>query len=207
MTYGWMAGLGLLCGVAAVDAAPLPGVEGETLLQSMPPGFKVAFRHSQNGLTMQEMIPERESVDNWSKMVTTQIFVGKGDWKPAPFLAAFGQRVAAACPDMSHGNITMVVVNGYVGGVVVLHCPLNPATGKPENIVTRAIQGKDSFYLVQVAYRFVPSRADSRFIETYLKSIIACDTRSAEHPCPDMAGQGFEPRIAPQPSSKAPATL
>jgi hypothetical protein len=190
MTTGWLMALAAI-GTTAAQAAGMGGVAGEMLVQAMPGGYKVGSHQANAGMTMQEMVPVAETVDNWSKMITTQIFPGKGDWLPSQFLIGFGQRVSAVCPNLTHSNVMVGVSNGYVTGLVILRCPVNPLTGKPETIVARAIQGKDSFYLVQIAYRYAPTPADGSFTQSYLGSITACDTRSNDHPCPDLTGQGF----------------
>jgi hypothetical protein len=187
----WLAVLSAVCGAVTAQAAGMGGVEGETLVQTMPGGYKVGSHQQSDGMTMQEMVPAEESVDNWSKMITTQVFPGKGNWLPSDFLIGFGQRVGAVCPGMTHSDVMVGASNRYVTGLVMLRCPVNRLTGKPETIVARAIQGKDSFYLVQIAYRYAPTHADSRFTESYLRSIIVCDTRSNDHPCPDLGGNGL----------------
>jgi hypothetical protein len=191
---GWLAVLSAVGGAATAQAAAMGGVEGETLVQAMPDGYRVGSHQQNDGMTLQEMVPAAESVDNWSKMITTQVFPGKGNWLPSEFLIGFGRRFGAVCPGMTHSNVMVGASNGYMTGLVMLRCPVNGLTGKPETIVARAIQGKDSFYLVQIAYRYLPTQADSRFTESYLRSIIVCDTRSNDHACPDLTGRGVRDR-------------
>jgi len=75
--------------------------------------------------------------------------------------------------------------------MLLLRCPLNPASGKPEVTLFRAIKGTDSFYLVQRATRYEPTAEQIGQTAKYLASVNVCDTRAAEHPCPDMKAQGF----------------
>ena len=71
----------LACFMCAVPLSPsaLAQLKNENLLELMPAGFKVGFQTSHDGMNMQEWVPEGETVDNWSEMVTTQIFLGRKD--------------------------------------------------------------------------------------------------------------------------------
>ena len=60
---------------------------------------------------------------------------------------------------------------------------MNNATGKPELTWMKAIQGRDSFYLVQKAYKFEPTAEQKKQWGAYLDSVGVCDTRLPERPC------------------------
>ena len=62
-------------------------------------------------------------------------------------------------------------------------CPVNYQTGKPELTWLKAVQGKDSFYLVQKAYKFEPSAEQMAEWGGFLDSVRVCDTRLPERPC------------------------
>jgi hypothetical protein len=63
------------------------------------------------------------------------------------------------------------------------NCPLNKATGKPEITWFKAIQGNDSFYIVQVAFKAWPSKEQITQWMGYLKDVAVCDTRLPDRPC------------------------
>ena len=42
----------------------------------MPTGYKVDFQQRKGNMLMTEMVPVNESVNNWTEMVTVQIFYG-----------------------------------------------------------------------------------------------------------------------------------
>jgi hypothetical protein len=48
----------------------------------------------------------------------------------------------------------------------------------------KAIQGNDSFYLAQVAFRFETSNDEVTQWMNYLREVIVCDTRIPEKACP-----------------------
>jgi hypothetical protein len=77
-------------------------------------------------------------------------------------------------------------VNGYVVSMLVLKCPKNPGTGKPETTAFRVIKGKDALYSVQRAWQAVPSDQDLDEAVHALAKVIVCDTRATDHPCPSL---------------------
>jgi hypothetical protein len=77
-------------------------------------------------------------------------------------------------------------VNGYVVSMLLLRCPMNPHTGKPETTAFRVIKGKDALYSVQRAWRAVPSDQDVANVMEGLGKVTVCDTRTPEHPCPAL---------------------
>jgi hypothetical protein len=82
------------------------------------------------------------------------------------------------CPVKSSQLIAETRENGWYD-----NCSLNTATGKPEFTWFKAIQGNDSFYLVQVAVKIQPSEElSSRWVD-YLKRVRVCDTRLPDRAC------------------------
>jgi hypothetical protein len=115
-------------------------------------------------------------------MVTVQVFKAKTDLRPGKFLVEFGDNYAAVCPALT--NVLNGSANGYDVSLLAIQCPRNPTTGKPENQYIRAIKGEDSFYSVQYAYDHALTADEKVSLGKYLESVIVCDTRKPEHPCP-----------------------
>jgi hypothetical protein len=110
-------------------------LKGENLLVAPPPGFKVGFKDSRNGMNMLEWIPASETVQDWTEMVTVQIFVKRADLDPGQFLRQLQTQWLAACKGSQPASISPTVVNGYAAASMTLSCPLLASTGKPENDV------------------------------------------------------------------------
>ena len=51
-------------------------LKDENLLQVLPAGYKIDFQTKKDTMLMSEMVPQDETVNNWSEMVTTQVFLG-----------------------------------------------------------------------------------------------------------------------------------
>lgn len=161
-------------------------LKDENLLVGMPQGFKVGFQESRKGLNMQEFVPAAETVQNWTEMVTVQLFLGRKDLEPSQFLAAMQQEWAGACKGSTATPITTDKVNGYPAALILLRCPLLASTGRPETTLLKAIKGNDSFYVVQRAVRSVPSGERLETMRKYIASVSVCDTRLATSPCPNF---------------------
>lgn len=50
----------------------------------------------------------------------------------------------------------------------------------------RAVQGNDSFYLVQKAFKLLPTADQIVHWTRYLQGVSVCDTRLADRPCPPL---------------------
>jgi hypothetical protein len=178
-------GLCLCAALAATtDVSAAAGLRNENVLTPVPTGYKVGYSASQGALTMAEYIPVRETVEDWSTMITVQIFRGQGRRDPDAFADNLGARWKASCPDATSVPVTHGMENGYPFSVWSYECPHNPATRKPESMWLKAISGSDSLYAVQYANRTSMSPALIRPAMIYLKEVKVCDTRRPDRPCP-----------------------
>jgi len=160
-------------------------LEDETLLVTLPQGFMVGTRTSHDGMQMQEWVRLNEKIDNWSELITVQIFHEK-HYEPAQFLKFIGGQWLIACPGSKPNTINNGEANGYKTSMVLLQCSLNPVSKKPEATLFRAIKGNDSFYVVQWAIRLDASQEKIANMAKFLSTVNVCDTRTKEHPCADM---------------------
>jgi len=155
----------------------------ENLLAGLPPGYKIAFQDKKDDMLMNEMVPSNQTADNWTEMVTVQIFYGlKGT--PQQFESKVENGWLASCPGASANAVANGIENGYPALVWLLNCPRNPKTGKPEITWFKAMQGNDSFYVVQKAFRFAPSKDQINQWMQYLKAVAVCDSRLLDRACP-----------------------
>jgi hypothetical protein len=169
----------------------VPGIcfaqlKNENLLQSLPQGYKIDFQTRKENMIITEMVPQGETVKDWTEMVTVQVFLGLKDATPDQFQEFMAKTWLAACKDGEVAPITKGQENGYPFSIWLQSCPLNPATGKPENTWFKAIKGNDSFYVVQKASKFDPSKEQITQWMKYFRSIMVCDTRLADRSCPKL---------------------
>lgn len=171
--------------VIVSGAAVANDLRDENLLQSLPAGFEVGHQAKRDGLTMVERIPAGQSVNDWSEMVTTQIFHSNAESLDA-FFGGLRGRWARACDDAETTLIREGEENGYPFALWLFSCPLNPSTGKPEMTWMKGVRGNDALYVVQWAFRTEPSEDDIRRSVGYLRSVVVCDSRLPHASCPSI---------------------
>jgi hypothetical protein len=155
----------------------------ENLLTKLPDGYKVGYQSRKDNALISEMVPQAETVENWTEMVTVQIFFGS-KLGPHEFKARMEKLWAGSCPGGQPRSISDGVERGYSTATWLMACPLNPATKKPEITWFKAIQGNDSFYVVQKAFKFMPSQEQASQWTRYLNDVTVCDSRLADRACP-----------------------
>jgi len=170
--------------VTSLEQPTRTGPENEKLLVEVPSGFKIDFQAEQNNMRIQEMVPQNESVNDWTTLVTVQIFLGMTYTTPEQYQETLTQSWFEACGNSESHPVANGTENGYNFVLWQLFCPLNPTTQKVEYAYLKAILGNDSFYLVQVAFRYEPSPDDVTQWMNYLKGVHVCDSRIPERACP-----------------------
>ncbi len=179
-----MRGLALvaLLGAAGVTSAAAQLVN-ENLLVTVPDGYKIDFQTKKNNMVMTEMVPSAQTVNDWTEMVTVQVFLGLKA-TPKQVVGNIARGWLKACPEGQSQTIAETIENGYPILFILLTCPRNSETGKPEYTWFKAIAGNDSFYMVQKAFKFVPEKEQIAQWSRYLRGIMVCDSRLPDRPCP-----------------------
>jgi len=175
--------LSLVLCLAAFAAPAHAQMVNENLLVVVPDGYKIDFRDHNDQRLINEMVPEAQKVTDWTEMVTVQIFYHLVA-TPEQFKSRMESLWAESCANSSSHVVSFGLENGYPVGVFKLTCPLNKDTGKPEITWMKAIQGKDSFYVVQKAFKFEPTDDDVAKWMRYLRRVAVCDSRVPERACP-----------------------
>ena len=156
----------------------------ENLITTAPAGYHVGFRNKGDDGLITEWVPAGETVENWTEMVTVQVFYHLKE-SPEAFMSDLEARWQKGCPGADKAlPIANAVENGYPTLVWLLSCPQNPASGKVEITWFKAVQGNDSFYVVQKAFKFAPSKEQITRWVGYLKAVHVCDSRQSERACP-----------------------
>jgi hypothetical protein len=155
----------------------------ENLLVAAPTGYKVDFQKKNQHELMTEFVPSNETVNNWTEMVTVQIFFNL-KVTPDQFRARMQKTWGDSCAGSQFNDVGKGVENGYPALIWMQSCPRNAATGKPEITWFKALQGNDSFYVVQKAFKFQPSKEQIVQWTKYLRDVALCDSRLADRACP-----------------------
>lgn len=179
-----MRAAGALLAILSIASPAFAALQDENLLVQLPDGFKSGYTASNGKEDMAEYVPTAETVDDWSRMVTVQIFHDAKNADPDGFAGNLAKGWTSACPGGAAQKSTAGVENGYPFALWAYSCPLNPETNKPENMFLKVTSGADALYSVQYAYRREASKELVQPAIDYLKTVVVCDTRRDDRPCP-----------------------
>jgi hypothetical protein len=168
--------------IAMTTSAALAELANENLLTKMPDGYKLDFHQENKDMFLNEFVPVSQSFNNWTEMVTVQVFYGLKE-SPEQFKAKTEASLPKLCPGAKVNLITQGNENGYPFILFLQDCPLNKATGKPEITWFKVIGGNDSLYVVQFAAKAWPSNEEITNWLHYLRDVVVCDTRLPDRSC------------------------
>jgi hypothetical protein len=160
----------VLLALFATAAAAAPA--GERLALPALPGFGIVHQQSANGNSIEEQVPRGETIQQWTRMVTSLRFGGlASQTTPDAALDRLAAGVAGSCPGAVATPTRSLTVSGRAAAEIRADCPLNPQTGLPETFFARAIAGASDLHMVQVAFRRVPSEADKAWAEGIVRQV------------------------------------
>jgi hypothetical protein len=165
------AALALLAPVllAATAAAP------ERVVAPPLPGFVVGYKAANAEQSILEEVPAGETVEKWTRMVTTQWFAGANmRVTPPQFLQNVAAGLDQSCPKSKISTPVISTRGGRPAAQMRVDCPFLPSTGKPETFIMLAIAGASDLHVKQVAFRRVPTAADVSWGETFLAGVTLC---------------------------------
>jgi hypothetical protein len=169
--------------LALAVSTPALALENEDLRMAVPKGFKVGFTKQSDQQMITEMVPDKESVENWTEMVTVQIFHTLRDVAPAEYRSRLEKLGAEACPGASFAKVKDGTENLYPMVIWSQRCPLNQQSGKPEFTWFKAVQGRDRFYVVQKAFKAEPTPKQLKAMTALLDGAKVCDSRVPGQRC------------------------
>jgi hypothetical protein len=174
----------LLAVLALSTPAFAQQMKGENLLLSVPDGYVAGFTDGDGKARIAEFVPKGQSVKNWREMLTLHIFFGGIDAAPTQYAKQFVARYSDNCGEGTGRIIRQGRERGYRFTFFAAICGLNPKTGKPEWVLAKAMEGHDSFYLIQKAWKYTPSEDEINKWSRYLGGVNLCDSRRKKAPCP-----------------------
>lgn len=158
----------ILAALAVLAAGP-----AERIVAQMPAGFVVGYSAAQGAVSIEERIPQGETVEAWTRMITLQRF-GGSPVSARGLLQNIAASLGRGCPGGKTSTIVEAAVDGRRYAAMRADCPLNPGTGKPETFFARTVSGADALYSVQYAFRSVPTAAQVAEAEAYLSAVRLC---------------------------------
>lgn len=152
----------------------------EQLISPPLQGFVTRFEQADARESIREEVPAGETVEDWSRMITTQHFADP-QRRISPYRLALSmtQGWAAACPGGSTTVPMTIVRSGRAAVQFRADCPLLAMTGKPESMFFLAISGTAALHVKQVAFRRFPDSEDIGWAEDYLAAVTMRETSAA----------------------------
>jgi hypothetical protein len=172
MKYRPLVALALLLPGLASAGAPDTGKNREQLNFAAPKDWKITHQAQKNNPTTVEMIPEKETLENWTRKITVQIYQNSEKYRPESFIDEMAESAKKTCE-----NVTIVPVrndrqNGHAFSQKILVRTKPHDSGTNETIQIKAIKGDESFYVVQLADRTEKmSREEMLHWAVYLRDI------------------------------------
>ena len=156
----------------------------ENLMQGIPKDFKLGFKdfNKKTRFRLLEFIPKNETVNNWSQMITTNIYHRNINLTAKEYIQKMDSMWKKNCKNSYTKILPNGKENGYEYALLMTYCPKNKMTNKEELTYFKAIKGNDSFYVVQKAFAYNPSNEEIIDSMKYLKKIYVCDTNN----CPKV---------------------
>ena len=170
--------------IAISLASATQGRSNEWIAQADLPGFAEVHRdEGANGMII-ERVPNGESVERWSRMITVQRFTGAAQGlSPQQLLVNMANGLSTGCPGAQASQIVRLTVSSRPAARFRVDCPRNPGTGLPETFTALAIAGATDLHVAQVAFRRVPSQADDAWAARQISSVALCSAASRESVC------------------------
>lgn len=141
------------------------------MLSMTPHGYKVAFHIKNEVGTMLEMIPEGESLDQWTKMLTVHVMRNINGYTLDSFYVGMKEAWTDMCPCGS----TEIVERGREKLQPTLFwsqtCPPNRETSQLENTWFKLSIRNGILVMVQKAFKFEPSADDVASWLDYLREL------------------------------------
>lgn len=191
-------------GVTPVSAQePVVPPAGEVFFATPPEGWVLGFSHKDKAKRHEEYIPAGQRVQNWTEMVTVQVFYGlgtqaKGNLDLRGYVLFIAKNTEEKCRETKVEPPLMSRVGSHESATIAIVCKDPDRTKYPpqavmknyEFLMLRAIQGRDALYVVQRAWhddteRDAPLSSSATLKEwgAFFNRIEICDARDPAPVC------------------------
>lgn len=189
---GWLALLSLLlCAPALAQDKP---PQAEQIFAPTPPGFKLSDSKIDDKQRVFEFLPEGETAKSWTERIGIVVFFGMKGRSPKQVAEALQTEWRATCPAFSSNAPEQRLEKNYPASILTMACSYAepPQNRMPrEFVMAKIVQGTDSLYLVQRAWRGGPEYAPPPLTDKatgdawakFFSQVEVCDTRLRGQPC------------------------
>lgn len=172
----------VIAGSVLLAAAPL-NTEGYLTADHLD-GFIVGYTQSNGQMAITEEIPAGETVERWTRMITSQFFAGMSKLQtPHAFLQGMKTNLARGCPGAKTSKIDDSGFSNRPAARMRVDCPLNSQTGQPETFWILVVAGPEDLHVRQVAFRKMPDATDEAWADRVLMNVRWCAGPTAQSTC------------------------
>lgn len=164
--------------VSSLASASATGVE-QVQLPPMKGYHPVHQNTDAQGNRIAEYVPEGQTAQDWTDMVTVNDAPNSGHVSPRAFLGLIEAGWRIACPSAQSHWIRDGEEGGRPFALLMLSCSENPGTGKPEFTWIKGIQGTQGFHTVQKSFRSEPEKDDVVQWIGWLREVGLCGSGGA----------------------------
>lgn len=126
--------------------------------------YKIGFQQTQAGVFMMELIPKKDSVENWTEMLTVSGYKDLASAQtPDSAMKLESDSIKAACPkDFVFEKIDYKHSQNYPVALAIVGCSKHPTlAGKSELALQLVIKGKKDIYMLKKAFHQATNAKDS----------------------------------------------
>lgn len=171
--------VGIVCGAllaCSALSASAQSFRGERLVAPRLDGWTIGFYRANEQQSIREEVPRGQTVEAWTRMVTTQRFTGlAARTSPTAYARDVIGLVPGSCPGARISPVQNVQLSGRAAVRLRVDCLSNPAAaGKAETYIMIAVAGERDMHVKQVAFRGGMGPADLPWAERFLAGIAFC---------------------------------
>jgi hypothetical protein len=163
-----------LTSLVLVAGAAASAQSVEHLAAPALPGFVVGYSAGNAQQSIREEIPRGETVEAWTRMVTTQRFTGLAQrTTPAAYVQSVLAPLPRACPGAAISPVTNLSIAGRPAVRFQVDCP-HSAGGRPESFILLAIAGRSDMHVKQAAWRGGTTPATLNWGRQFIAGTMLC---------------------------------
>lgn len=169
--------------IALASASPAAAADAERLVSPPLANFVLGYSAANEAQSIREEVPRGETVERWTRMVTTQRFAGLAARStPAAYARTIAEQTPRACPGAKVSPVAGLTVSNRAAARLQVDCPRSEG-GLPESFLLLAVAGQSDMHVRQVAYRGAKSAADLAWAERYLAETVLCGPGDRQANC------------------------
>jgi hypothetical protein len=182
--------------------AVVNGGGGEFFLTPVPITWEIAHSSKTDRVVHMAWLPEGQKTASWSDKVSVQLFPGETEISGRQLLDQIASRYTRDCRNLLGTQTEVQQKRGRTIAFRLLGCTKHAKTGRGELALFRVVQGAESLYLVQRAWRTPTFDTEhlpfSRDIlgktRLWLQGGRVCqaDSRDAEYACPPRLADAIQ---------------